>query len=261
MKSTARTVRDTHQKAFAKIFDSLVGRYSRWQIWQDFVVMSACSVSCMVDKSHAEKREEMYRQIAGKYQDDELQAFSHMLAEVVIGMERNPNQDFLGELYMNLELGNSQAGQFFTPYDVCRLMASVTMGVDLKEQIERHGWVAVNDCACGAGATLLAAANEFRSQGINYQTRVLFVAQDVDCIVGLMCYLQLSLIGAAGYVEITNTLTNPTVTVGKGALIPRTGPNVWYTPMYFREEWHFRRVWEQVDMLIREMEVTPNEQP
>lgn len=256
MKNAARTVRDNHQKAFIKLFDGLVGRYSRWQIWQDFVVMSACSISCMVDKSHAEKREEMYRQVAGKYQDDELQAFSHMLAEVVIGMERNPNQDFLGELYMNLELGNQQAGQFFTPYDVCRLMARVTMVDDLKAQVDRCGWVAVNDCASGAGATLLAAANECMAQGINYQTRILFVAQDVDYIVGMMCYLQLSLIGAAGYVEITNTLTNPTVTVDKSALIPRPGPNVWYTPMYFREEWHFRRVWAQADMLMQKMEVT-----
>ena len=38
-----------------------------------------------------------------------------MLAEVVADLEHNPDQDFLGELFMALDLGNEWAGQFFTP--------------------------------------------------------------------------------------------------------------------------------------------------
>lgn len=106
-----------------------------------------------------------------------------------------------------------------------------------------------------AGATLIAFANECRRQGVNYQTSVLFAAQDIDYIVGMMCYLQLSLIGAAGYVEITNSLTKPTLCVDPRGLIPRPGANVWYTPMYFRQEWHFRRVWAQLDRLFLKKEV------
>lgn len=250
MKSAARNIRDSHQKAFAKIFDGLVGRYSRWQVWQDFIVLSACSVSNMVDKSHAEEREKTYSSIAGKYIPEEMSAFSRMLAEIVLGIERNPDQDFLGELYMKLEMGNDSAGQVFTPYDVCTAMARLTNGDQLKDQVERDGWVSVNDCACGAGATLLAFANECRRHGINYQTRVLFVAQDVDYVVGLMCYLQLSLIGAAGYVVIANTLTDPVTCADPRGLIPCQGNKVWYTPMYFREEWHFRRLGAQMDRLF-----------
>ncbi len=41
-------------------------------------------------------------------------------AIVVEALERNPEQDFLGELYMELELGNHWKGQFFTPYCVCK---------------------------------------------------------------------------------------------------------------------------------------------
>ncbi len=43
-----------------------------------------------------------------------------------MGMEQNPDQDFLGELYMLCELGNDASGQFFTPYDVCRCMVEVS---------------------------------------------------------------------------------------------------------------------------------------
>ena len=35
-KATAvRNIRDDHQKAFLKIFNSLCGRFNRWQVWQD----------------------------------------------------------------------------------------------------------------------------------------------------------------------------------------------------------------------------------
>ena len=40
---------------------------------------------------------------------------------------------------------------------------------------------------------------------------MLFVAQDIDLTVGLMCYIQLSFLGCAGYVFATHDLKN-----GKG---------------------------------------------
>ena len=60
---------------------------------------------------------------------------------------------------------------------------------------QKQGWISVSDPACGAGALLIAFANECRRQHINYQTSVLFVAQDIDFLAGCMCYIQLSLLG------------------------------------------------------------------
>ena len=98
----------------------------------------------------------------------------------------------------------------------------------------------------------MAFANECRRPGvdINYQTSVLFVAQDIDMVAGLMCYIQLSLLGCPGYVAIANTLTNPCTSIDGRGLIPRHGEHIWYTPFYFREEWHWRRIAAQMDMLI-----------
>lgn len=42
----------------------------------------------------------------------------------------------LGELFMALGLANEWKGQFFTPYDICRAMAAMNLGEDLKSQIE-----------------------------------------------------------------------------------------------------------------------------
>lgn len=51
----------------------------------------------------------------------------------------------LGELFMALGLANEWKGQFFTPYDICRAMAAMNLGEDLKSQIEEKGWVSVSD--------------------------------------------------------------------------------------------------------------------
>ena len=126
MGSVPRNLKSIHQTEFTKIFNSICGRYSRWEVWQDFVTLSAISISNTVDRRNAAEREKTYMTISGKYKPAELEKFSQMLCEVVTGMDINSDQDFLGELYMALELGNDHAGQFFTPYNICRCMAEMT---------------------------------------------------------------------------------------------------------------------------------------
>lgn len=252
-KSARRAFQDEAMKAVAQTLDKLSGRYSRWEIWQDFVTMAAISISNMVDIAHREEREKDYLARAKKYRKEDLDAIASMLGAVVTGMEDNPNQDFLGEMYMGLDLGNDNAGQFFTPYHVCHLMAEMSAGDNLAAKLEERGWVSVNDPCCGGGALLLAFANVCREKGINYQTSVLFVAQDLDPTVAMMCYIQLSLMGCAGYVKIGNSLTDPLTCHGNNDLFPVGDENLWYTPMYFRDVWHYRRLWAQMDALLTPM--------
>ena len=120
----------------------------------------------------------------------------------------------------------------------------------IKEQIADKGWVGVSDCACGAGATLIAAVNTAMSMKINFQTSMLIVAQDIDYVVASMCYLQLSLLGCAGYVVVDNSITNPSTSYDKRGLIPVDNGNVWYMPMYFTGVWHWRRVWAGIDRIM-----------
>lgn len=258
MSSEARRVTGGHQKKLVKMFESLCGRYSRWDIWSDFIFFSAAAISNAVDKSFAEEREKEYLSRSSKYKPAEMQTFAKMFAEVVNGMEHEPDQDFLGELYMALGLGNDKNGQFFTPYGVCVAMSQLTG--DFKQKVESEGWISVNDPACGAGATLIAFANECRRAGINYQTDVLFVGQDIDFITGLMCYLQLSLLGCAGYIVIGNTLTNPMTCYDEKGLIPKKGSNVWYTPMYFRDIWQWRVAAAQMEIMCRGMKLPAEEE-
>ena len=225
----------TQQKEIYSRFRLLADRYSAWQVWADFITMSACSLS-MADR---EQHEEEYASIAKQYTSGELQNLCEMFALTVLALEERPDQDFLGDLFMRFDLGNTWKGQFFTPYCICKMMARITGG-NLKKQIEEEHWIRSHDPACGAGATLIAFANECKDQGVNYQTSVLFVAQDIDRIAGLMCFVQLSLLGCPGYVVIGDSICNP---VTGRMLFPQRqeGQEIWYTPMFFSDAWHCRR--------------------
>lgn len=260
-KRVVRSFQDEAKKEIAKTLDRLSGRYSRWEIWNDFVTMGAISISNAVDSSHREAREQAYLDRAKKYRAEDLEALASMLATVIIGLDENPNQDFLGELYMGLDLGNDHAGQFFTPYNLCHFMAEMSAGDNLAAQIEREGWISVNDPCCGGGALLLAFANTCREHDINYQTSVLFAAQDLDPTVAMMCYIQMSLLGCAGYVKVGNSITDPLTGYGSNALFVKPGDNIWYTPMYFRDVWHYRRLWATMDMMIPRPTDTPDAAP
>ena len=136
----------------------------------------------------------MYMDCAKKYKREEAEVFPEMLSLVVVAFEINPEQDFLGEIFGSLRLHNEWHGQFFTPYHVARLMADINTG-NLVKDVEEKGLVSVSDCCCGAGCLLIAFANSAKRAGVNYQKNILFVAQDVDLIAGLMCYIQLSILG------------------------------------------------------------------
>ena len=154
----AKRVGKTDDQPFVKLFRELTYRWTPWEVWQDFVTMYACAISNAVDKSHFEKREELYLKRIQKYNKKEQEIFPQLAAEVVLALEKNPEQDFLGSIFMALNLGNDSGGQFFTPYDVCRMMAEMTCD-NVPLTIEAKGYISINDCACGAGATLIAGVH------------------------------------------------------------------------------------------------------
>ena len=247
----AKVVRgvDGYKKEFLRLFDSLCGKYSRWEVWSDFIQLTAIDMSNATDKVNAPKRMEIGKTIRKKYRDADMETMGNMLMQLVYGMDADTDQDFLGELYMACNLGNDHAGQFFTPYNVCQCMSEITY--DVPALLDGKGFIAVNDPACGAGALLLSFANICKRKGINYQEKVLFIAQDIDYIVGLMCYIQLTLMGCAGYVVIGDTLTNPTTCYDKHGLLPAVKPDrVWYTMMFSNNLWYGRRMAAQMDALL-----------
>lgn len=238
-KHESSSTRRDSDKEFMRIFKQLTYRHRAWDVWRDFVTMFACAISNAVDKTHYDEREAHYMRTIKKYNKQEQQLFPELTVETVMALEANLEQDFLGKMFMGLELGDKAKAQIFTPYHVCDLMAKISMGDDVAAIVKENGYITINDPCCGAGATLIAGANEARKQlekvGLNFQNHVLIVAQDIDETVALMCYIQLSLMGLAAYIKIGNSLTEPMCSND-------TLENYWFTPIYFSDVWVMRRL-------------------
>ena len=232
------------QKGIYERFRYLSDRYGRWEVWADFITMSACGL-CLSDR---QQREEEYANVVKRYRPDEVQRFVEMFALTVEALEINPNQDFLGDLFMRFDLGNTWKGQFFTPYHVCELMSKLTAG-DLQAQLEQQTWISVCDPAVGAGALMIAFTQECVIQKIDYQTNVLFIGQDVDRTAAMMGFVQLSLLGCPGYVVVGDSLLHPLV--GPSVLLPvqQEGQDIWYTPMLFSDTWQLRIAAEKIKLM------------
>ena len=225
MAKIVRHLRDG-QMEFQKVFSQLCNTKSSWQAWSDFVEMTAIAISNRFEirERVKQEREARYMSIIGQYSKSEQQIFPELVAILVQALERNSEQDFLGEMFMALELGIHWKGQFFTPYSLCKAMAAINVQ-DAKDKIGEKGYVSVHDPACGAGATLIAARNTLELAGIG-GTQAFFVGQDIDRTAAMMCYIQLSLLGCAGYVVIADTLIHPV-----------TGPMLWPNLTEHQDAW------------------------
>jgi type I restriction-modification system DNA methylase subunit len=237
----AKTMKQQYT-GIVKLYNSLIGAHQMWELWQDSMTMFALSISNTVDRRFYTQREQQYLDIAGKYTKDEMQVFVRIFGEIVLELEREPEQDLLGDLYMQLDLGSHWHGQFFTPYNVCAAMAQ--MQFPEKIPFEDVKPVTVNDCACGGGALLIAAAHAYREAiketGLNPQHYISFYAQDLSQVSAMMCYIQLSLLGYAAKIKLGDTLMHP-------MLDSDNGSDIWYTPMWMSDIWVARRLAERLD--------------
>lgn len=79
----AKVVRgvDSYKKEFLSIFNSLCGRHGRWEVWSDFIQLTAIDISNVTDKGNAPKRAADARNIAKKYSEDEIKRMAEMLMQ------------------------------------------------------------------------------------------------------------------------------------------------------------------------------------
>lgn len=193
-------------KSICKLIDDVGRRHHRWQVFSDFVEMGACAVSNKVDFSQYDVREDRYMQIVKKYEKDEIQAFPKMLAELFSALDGEP-QDLLGMVFHELELHNKYTGQFFTPYSLCQLMASMQVDENTDRIIEQNGFITLSEPACGSGAMIIAFADALKQRCHDISKTMHVTATDVDVKCVHMAFLQLSLIGIPGLIIHGNTLS------------------------------------------------------
>lgn len=194
-----------HRKKITSLMRENARRHRLHEVFSDFCELAALAISNSVDLRQFEAREARYLEIIKRYERAEVERFRQMLALLVDWLACG-FADCMGELFTSLELGDHWKGQFFTPYSVASLMAGITLG-DVKEQVQRNGFVSISEPACGAGAMVIACADAIASQGVNYQQAMHVTAVDVDSTAAHMAYLQLSLLHIPAIVVQGNSLT------------------------------------------------------
>ena len=92
------------EQHFIKTFNSMARHQHRYQVFRDFVVLSAISLHNSVAKNDTLEAE--YMEVIGKYSKEEAQKMAELLGCLIDLLEPKPT-DVLGQLYMTLELGNT----------------------------------------------------------------------------------------------------------------------------------------------------------
>lgn len=190
------------KKMIIEQIQRMSGEYSVYQLFDDWISMFALATVQQVN--YTDEQEKNYLQIAGKHSKERLQRFC-MLNGLLIDAFEDSMEDILGYVYMHLELGSSRTGQFFTPYHLCQLMAEMA----LKDAGELEAYFC-NEPSCGGGGNIIAFAEGLKKRGINYQTKMKAVCQDIDIRAVYMTYVQCSYYGIPAIVFQSDTLRDPT---------------------------------------------------
>jgi hypothetical protein len=206
--------------------------------------MSAIALHNGVYKSASLESE--YMEIVGKYSKEEAGKIAELFANLIVLLDPEP-RDILGGLYMELELGNTNNGQFFTPPDISLLLAKLSYGDELKKL--KKPFITLSEPACGSGGMVLAFIKIMQEHNHNPIDKVWVQCTDIDRISGLMCYLQLSLWNVPAEIMIRNTLSMEI-------------REVYYTPAYYLGNWGARlRDSKQSEAINSILEVEKLEQP
>lgn len=212
-----------HEKAFISLFSQTARYHKRHRVFEDFV---SCSVIALENRlSFSELRENKYLRIVGAYEKEDVTRMAQLLAHVVNGLQAG-FCDFLGRVFMQLELGDKYRGQFFTPRSVASAMASMQLG-DISTLFRNKPYITLREPACGAGCMVLAFADILNRAGYAAHRYLWASATDIDPLAAGMAYIQLSLGGVAGEVVVGNSLCNER-------------RRTLYTPGHYLGNWFYR---------------------
>ena len=209
-----------HRSAFLKIFNITARYHHRHKVFEDFVSCAAIALHNGV--AHDAELEKQYLSIIAGYEKQDATQMAALLGHVVMALDEE-RCDFLGSVFMELELGDKYRGQFFTPWDVSRMMASVQLsGIDALMQ--GKDFITLQEPASGAGCMVIAFAEEFAQRGYSVSEQLWVSVTDVDPLAANMSYVQLSLCGIAAEVITGNSLT-------------LTRHRTLFTPLHYTGRW------------------------
>jgi hypothetical protein len=175
----------TQRQTFSQLMEPLTRRYGVSSVFSDFVYMMVCSFSLG-------QMEEEYMKTIRRYDKNEIQRFPEVFAALVVEMTGDGEGmvDVLGD-YFEQYISYGHNGQFFTPQNICDMMARMQ---NPPQALHR-----IHDPACGSGRMLMAMAK------LNRFARFYGADNDRNC--ALMTVVNFTLNGMFGEVSWMNSLS------------------------------------------------------
>jgi N-6 DNA Methylase len=195
------------RKQFIKAFERLAHHRERHDVLADFLEMAVCAIrkKTMPPGPAADVLEAQYMAVVKRNTPEDVWAMPELLGITALAVQEG-GCDFLGQVVVDLELRNDHMGQFFTPYDVSRMMAEMTFDT-VDEIIAEQGFVSVLEPACGAGGMIIAAADVIERKGFDIGRQLYVDATDLSPMCFKMSYLQASLRGIPATIRRGNSLS------------------------------------------------------
>ncbi len=196
-----------YKKRIIKNIDFFLYKRDKIQVFTDAVEYNALKFAIIVSPKKQEERIMRIKDILDTYADEkDKQHFDSICSDMsdMLSQMIDNYGDHLGEIYMELSGGKKAAGQYFTPYDVSRLMAEMTVG---QSDLSKDKILTFNEPCCGSGGLIIATADALNERGFNYTNNAVFIANDIDRNCALMCYLQTSWAAMPAIVLHQDTIT------------------------------------------------------
>lgn len=195
------------RKQFIKAFNRLAHHRERHDVLADFLEMAVCAIrkKTLPSGPEADAIEDRYMAVVKRNKVEDVRAMPELLGIAALAVQ-DGGCDFLGQVAGDLELINGHMGQFFTPYDLSRMIAEMTFDT-VDEIIAEQGFVTVQEPACGAGGMIIAAADALAARGFDIGQQLYVDGTDVSPMCFRMSYLQASLRGIPATIRRGNTLS------------------------------------------------------
>ncbi len=199
----------------------LANRYGLRVVWNNFIAISACLVSSMGKESNLSRNERLSK-LQKRYTLPDMKSLLLIGYYSAMALKDNPSKDFLGDIFCHLKLNN-----YGIEYPI-RLELPKISDSKILQEVREKGYYIIEDPLCGTGDRLLPMVYEVKKllekNGYNAHRYITVVGYENDEIKALMCYLQLTAIGASGYIKIGTPDPSGTLADDRG--------DCWFTPMY-----------------------------
>lgn len=213
-------------KEFTAKLQSLDRSKGIYDVFKDFLTLSTCALAQTFYRS--DEIEQIYLDTVNKYTKEQAEEFSQLLAFLISALSEK-HQDFLGQIYMQLNLGSVAKGQFFTSYHISQFMSEINF-MEVEDKLKEQEFITLSDPCCGSAGMIIAFAETMQNKGYNYQNQLFVEVIDIDEMCFMMAYVQLSLYGMPARVMLGDSLA-------------WKFSKVLYTPFYFVNgfEWKLKQ--------------------